>query len=159
MYDLNDAELVVETRFSIESGNNDGEWFYLRDYGSLSEFFTDCASWFSNEKSPEYVYLHWENIPDCMISENWISPNIFTLRDALQAIEEPYLDVFFEWCKTYGWDIASDDPHKIVSEFEYAFGGIIHSDQSEYSTEGDEYSDSSYSDMRIGYDMFTDDYN
>lgn len=158
MNNLSEAELMVDTRFSIESGNNNGNWFYLNDYYSLEEFFADCASWFSDEENPDYVYRDWQNIPDCMINENWISPNIFEVKDALQSINEAYTDVFFEWCKTYGWDIANDDPQKIVSEFHDAMEGLLKSEDDQYCGEDDEYV-TLYSGPRINCEMFTDDYN
>lgn len=112
------GEICVETRLSIESGNYDGTWFYLADYSNLSEFFTDCASWFCEEDNPEYIYDAWENIPDCLIGREWICPNIFEIRDALQSLDDELVDAFVNWCKLYGWDIATDDPYKLIIDFQ-----------------------------------------
>ena len=159
MLNLSDACLVVETRLSIDSGSYYGNWFYLEDYSSLGELLTDCAAWFSDEENPEYVFSDWENIPESMISESWFSPNFFALRDALQSMGEVQRALFFPWCKTYGWDIARDDPHKIVAEFEYAMDGLAAPDGNQYDPEEDGYFDPVYTGMRITCDLFTDNYN
>ncbi len=82
-----EAEIFVETVFSIESYQNNGTWFYMSDYSTMSEFLTDCGNWFnsqseltsirasaeieqdstllsacrkfSDESHPEYLYLGW----------------------------------------------------------------------------------------------------
>ena len=127
MKNLLDAEILVETVFSIESSQNNGTWFCLSDYDGMDEFLTDCASWFGEEK-PEYLYKEWRGIPHRLISERWIAPNFFELRDALQALEESMIDVFWKWCASYGWNPATDDPYKLVADFENAMGGTASCD-------------------------------
>jgi len=108
--DINDAEVLVETQFSIDTAQHYGTWFRLSDYSTIGEFFIDCAAWFDEEEIPEYVYLEWSDIPQDMITRNWISPDVFGLRDALQDVEVSQWGVFWKWCYTYGWDIGRDDP-------------------------------------------------
>ncbi len=50
MKDLIDAEISVETVFSIESCQNNGNRFRLADYASMHEFLIDCTGWFEEEK-------------------------------------------------------------------------------------------------------------
>ena len=166
MKNLSNAEIYVDTRFSIESGGGDGNWFRLADYSSLSEFFVDCTSWFDGEDDPEYVYTAWTDIPAYLINENWLCPNIFEIRDAMQTIDEGLLDTFLSWCKTYGWDITTEDPYRIVTEFQYSVRQLPTSEseapeQEDYDTDGS--SDERYIHaMAIrdySTDIFDDNYN
>ena len=87
MMDIFEAEVFVDTVFSVESGAGNGNRFYLSDYSTMSEFQSDCAGWFnsqskltsirasaeieqdstllsacrkfSDESHPEYLYLGW----------------------------------------------------------------------------------------------------
>lgn len=159
MFNLDDAELVVTTRFSIGSGSENGERFCLSDYSSLEEFFADCAATFSNEENPEYVFQHWENIPEGMVTERWLSPNFFEMHDALQSIDDEHHIAFFNRCKTYRWDIASDDPHKLVAEFEYAMSDLLKSEDEQYCQGEDELLDTAYTALRIAGGAFIEDYD
>lgn len=118
MKNLAEAEIYVDTRFSVESGSGGGNWFRLADYGSMAEFSTDCAGWFDGEESPEYAYTEWDNIPDCLIQKDWLCPNIFEIRDAIQAIGYDMTDALLSWCGVFGWDITTDDPYKLVTDFQ-----------------------------------------
>lgn len=157
MKNLACAEVCVETRYSLESGNNDGNWFRLADYGSLAEFFIDCSSWFVDEENPEYIYVAWDNIPDNLIRRDWICPNIFEIRDALETIDSGHIDTLLSWCKTYGWDITTDDPYKIVSDFQCSLGEypVYECDASEQ----EEYSPDSYNDEYYIHTMAIQGYN
>jgi hypothetical protein len=118
MKELLDAEIYVDTVFSIESGTGNGGWFYLADYGSMHEFTTDCAAWFDNEDNPEYVYTDWNGIPDYLINRSWLCPNIFEIRDALQMLDEDSIGQFPIWCADNGHDITSDDPMMLVTRYQ-----------------------------------------
>ena len=87
MKELFEAEIYVDTVFSVESGAGGGNRFYLADYATMHEFETDCAAWFNSqselisvrasaeseqgstlpsacrklpdEAPPEYVYTDW----------------------------------------------------------------------------------------------------
>lgn len=140
MKDLQNAAVGITTRLSVDSGDNDGNVFYLDDYSSLEELFADCAGWFIYEDDPEYIYDSWENIPDCMIREEWISPNFFIIREGLKQIEALYRDMIWGWCRSVGLDIANDDPHKILYDFECAVCGLpVPREYPEYGNEADGY--------------------
>jgi hypothetical protein len=118
MKDLADAEIYVDTMFSMESGAGNGNWFWLADYATMNEFETDCASWFSDEESPEYIYTDWYGIPDCLISRTWLCPNIFEIRDALQMLDGDSIGRFPEWCRNNGHDLTKDDPLMLVTRYQ-----------------------------------------
>lgn len=158
-YDLSEGQLTVNTRFSIESGDNNSNSFCLKDYSTLAEFFIDCASWFSDEENPEYVYSDWENIPESMISERWISPNLFELRDALQTLDQSLHAYFWHWCKSFGWEPATDEPYKLVSDFESSMTGKPSFDTSECCPEEDEQYMYMVDHTGGSFELFDDNYN
>jgi hypothetical protein len=118
MKDLADAEIVVDTVFSMESGAGNGNRFYMAEYDSMCEFETDCASWFSDEEAPEYLYTDWNGIPDYLISRTWLCPNIFEIRDALRMLDGQSIDGFPEWCRNNGHDITTDDAMMLVTRYQ-----------------------------------------
>lgn len=115
---LSDAEVVVTTQKEIENNTHVGDWFRLSDYGDTGEFYTACCSYFPDEKNPAFRYPAWENIPDCLINEEWFCPNFFEIRDALERLDESDADYFMTWCCYHGHNIVSDDPHLLVAHFQ-----------------------------------------
>ncbi len=118
MKDIFEAEVFVDTVFSIESGAGNGNLFYMSDYSTMSEFLTDCGSWFSDEPNPEYVYKEWWGIPDSLINRTWLCPNFFEIRDALQMIDSSSIGSFVVWCRNNGHDLATDDPALLVTRYQ-----------------------------------------
>jgi hypothetical protein len=116
--DLFDAEIFVDTVFSTESGAGSGTRFYLSDYSTMHEFTTDCASWFSDEETPEYIYKDWTGIPDCLISNTWLCPNIFEIRDAIQMLDRESIGSFGKWCADNGHDLKTDDATMLVTRYQ-----------------------------------------
>ncbi|MDR2882904.1 MAG: hypothetical protein LBU98_03915 [Alistipes sp.] len=114
---LSEAEVFVDTVFSIESGAGNGNRFYLADYTTMDEFTTDCGNWFE-EDNPEYVYSEWWGIPDLLINERWLCPNIFEIRDALQMLDRDTIGSFSRWCTDNGHDIRSDDPMMLAMRYQ-----------------------------------------
>ena len=157
-----EAEIFVETVFSIESYQNNGTWFYMSDYSTMSEFLTDCGSWFSDEVSPEYVYKEWTGIPDALINRTWFCPNFFEIREALQMLDGDSIDGFTMWCRTSGHDIVTDDPLMLVTRYQDYIGPAY--EPNPEIAESDEYTGfvTPYSLAELGLgpvDIFNDDYN
>lgn len=67
-----------------------------------------------------------ENIPDTLISREWLCPNFFEIRDALERLEEEETEFFISWSRSYGYDITTDDPHMMVSHYQRAVRGYRH---------------------------------
>ncbi len=117
MKEIFDAEVFVDTVFSIESGAGNGNLFCMSDYSTMSEFLADCAGWFEEEE-PEYVYTEWWGIPDTLINRTWLCPNFFEIREALRMLETSYITPFVAWCHDNGHDIATDDPLMLVTRYQ-----------------------------------------
>jgi len=146
MKHLFEAEIFVDTVFSVESGAGSGNWFYVADYATMSEFQTDCAGWFnsqieltsirasaksehgstlhsacrkfSDEANPEYVYPEWWGIPDWLITRTWLCPNLFEIRNALQMLDMESIGPFTRWCHDNGHDLRTDDPMMLVTRYQ-----------------------------------------
>lgn len=115
---LNEAEIAVTTRHLIEERQEKDYWFELSDYSDMTEFHHACSVCFPEEDDPVYRYPKWENIPDFLVNTEWLCPNFFDLRDALERLEEPESEYFESWCRYYGYNLATDDPHVLVSHFQ-----------------------------------------
>lgn len=162
MKELLDAEVFVDTVFSIETGAGNGTLFYLSDYASMHEFQIDCASWFSDEQNPEYLYTNWWGIPDSLINRTWLCPNIFEIRDAIQRLDGDSIDGFPVWCRTSGHDIATEDPLMLVTRYQDYISPTY--EPNPEVAEADEYTGfttpHTLAELGIGpIDIFNDDYN
>lgn len=118
MKDLHEAEIFVDTVFSVESGAGGGTWFHVADYATMSELLTDCADWFSDEAHPEYVYTDWNGIPDSLIKRTWLCPNLFEIRNALGLLDRESIGPFVRWCRSHGHDLRTDDPLMLVTRYQ-----------------------------------------
>ena len=91
----------------------------------MGEFLSACSDLFPGEKEPEYRYPKWENIPDTLVSREWLCPNFFEIRDALERLEEEETEFFISWSRSYGYDITTDDPHMMVSHYHDLYGDTV----------------------------------
>lgn len=120
--DLNNAEVQVTTSLLLHAGVREAHLLRLADYGEMGEFYTACAERFPKEENPTYHYPSWENIPPFLINRNWICPNIFEIRDAMEHLDESEYDYFVKWCRYHGHNLATDDPNLLVAHFQDMYG-------------------------------------
>ncbi len=71
---LNNAEIAVTTQHLIDIKDYRDYWLHLSDYSDMGEFLCACSDLFPGEKEPEYRYPKWENIPDTLVSREWLVP-------------------------------------------------------------------------------------
>ena len=118
--DLNQAEVAVTTQHLIDTRQEKDNWLQMSDFGDMGEFLCTCSELFAEEETPEYRYMKWEDIPDSLINMEWLCPNFFEIREAMEQLEEPDKECFFDWCDRYGHDISTEDAHllwRITSNF------------------------------------------
>ena len=120
--DLNNAEVQVTTSQLLHAGVREAHLLRLADYGEMGEFYTACAERFPKVKNPAYRYPSWENIPHFLINRNWICPNIFEIRDAMEHLDESEYDYFVKWCRYHGHNLATDDANLLVAHFQDMHG-------------------------------------
>ena len=136
--DLNNAEIAVTTQHLIDIKDYRDYWLHLSDYSDMGEFLSACSDLFPGEEEPEYRYPKWENIPDTLISREWLCPNFFEIREAMEQLEEPDKDCFFDWCDRYGHDISTEDPHLLVAHYIELYGNAAYIDDEPCPDSGDD---------------------
>lgn len=162
--DFSEAAIYVGTYAKYNSGSIEGEWLNLSDYGSREEFYEACAELHSDEEDPEYMFQDYENIPKSLISESWMSENIFEVRDAIENLNEVERMAFMIWCDNGHRDIAKEDAEDLLNSFHDDFIGHYGSDEDfawEIAEEHPEISDFAmqYLDIEAyARDLFTGDY-
>ena len=147
--DLKNAEIAVTTQHLIDIGDPIGEWFLLSDYNDIEEFYAACSEFFSNEENPEFRFAQWENIPEKLIKKDWLSPNFFELKDALERLDESELDYFESWCQYHNYNLAEDDPYVLVSHFQ-----DMHCTGNDYKNDDDDWNESDSEIKNIADDYF-----
>lgn len=162
--DLNNAEIAVTTQHLMDIKDYRDYWLHLSDYSDMGEFLSACSDLFPGEKEPEYRYPKWENIPDTLISREWLCPNFFEIRDALERLEEEETEFFINWSRHYGYDITTDDPHMMVSHYHDLYGDTVTEAEEDADTGEDAliYTgvSSCYCDMLpFRYEIFDDNYD
>lgn len=117
--DLSNAEVAVTTQHILDGKEYKDYWVQMSDYSDMGEFLCACSDLFPEEEEPEYRYTKWENIPDRLIRREWICPNFFEIRDAMERLDENEREYFVTWSEHFGYDITTDDPHMMVSHYIY----------------------------------------
>ena len=79
---LSEASVYVGTYGKYNNGSLFGAWLDLSDYADKEEFYEACRELHKDEEDAEFMFQDWENVPEGLIGESWISENFFTLRDA-----------------------------------------------------------------------------
>ena len=85
--DLNQAEVAVTTQHLIDMGQEKDNLLQMSDFGDMGEFLCTCSELFPEEETPEYRYTKWEEIPDLLINREWLCPNFFEIREAMEQLE------------------------------------------------------------------------
>ena len=64
----------------------------------------------------EYMFQDWENVPEGLIGESWISENFFSLRDAVEDLSDTEQEAFFVWCNYKSHDLGEEDADDLVRD-------------------------------------------
>ena len=83
---------------------------------------------------PEFMFQDYENIPEALISESWLSDKFFELRDAIEKLSETQQEAFFVWCDHHNNDISEEDADDLISSFEDEYQGE-YKDEEDYAYE------------------------
>lgn len=71
------ANIYVGTYAKYNSGSIQGAWLDPEDYLTKEQFLEACAALHSDEKDPELMFQDWEEIPDEMIGESFVSDDLW----------------------------------------------------------------------------------
>ena len=75
------AKIYIGTYDKYNAGSIFGKWLDLSDYSDKEEFYEACRKLHKDEEDAEYMFQDWENIPDSLIGESWLSEKFFDPRD------------------------------------------------------------------------------
>lgn len=71
------SRIYVGTYAKYNSGSIFGAWLSLDKYESSEEFFAACKELHKDESDPEFMFQDWEGIPKDMISESYLSSDVW----------------------------------------------------------------------------------
>ena len=91
---LSEAKVYVGTYAKYNNGSLSGAWLDLSDYSDKEEFYEACRELHKDEEDAEYMFQDWENVPEGLIDESWISENFFALRDAVEDLSDTEQEAF-----------------------------------------------------------------
>ena len=123
---MNDSKIYVGTYAKYNNGNLAGGWMNLADYDSKDEFYEACKELHSDEEDPEFMFQDWEEIPNGLIGESWLSDNFFDLRD---IVDEDHIESFNAYCNHLGHDLGAEDAQAIYEDFLEAYQGEYSNDK------------------------------
>ena len=87
------------------------------------EFYDACRELHKDEEDAEFMFQDWENVPENLIGESWLSENFFALRDAVEDLGDTEQEAFFVWCNYKSRDFSNEDADDLVRDFQNAFLG------------------------------------
>ena len=114
---LSEARVYVGTYAKYNNGSLSGAWLDLSDYSDKEEFYEACRELHGDEEDAEYMFQDWENVPEGLIGESWISENFFALRDAVEDLDDTEQEAFFVWCNYKSHDLGEEDADDLVRDF------------------------------------------
>ena len=122
-YDLSEAKVYVGTYRKYNNGSLLGAWLDLSDYSNKKEFYEACKKFHKDENDPEFMLQDWENVPEGLIDESWLSENFFALRDAVKDLSGTEQEAFFVWCNHNLCDLGEKDSYDLVNRFKDSYVG------------------------------------
>ena len=124
---LSEASVYVGTYGKYNNGSLFGAWLDLSDYADKEEFYEACRELHKDEEDAEFMFQDWENVPERLIGESWISENFFTLRDAVEQLDDTEQEAFFVWCNYKSRDLSEEDADDLIKNFwdEYQGQGML----------------------------------
>ena len=118
-----EAKIYVGTYAKYNNGSLAGAWLDLSNYSDKEEFYEACRDLHEDEEDAEYMFQDWENVPEGLIGESWISENFFTLRDAVEDLDDTEREAFFVWCDYKRCDLGEEDADNLVCDFRDEYQG------------------------------------
>lgn len=132
MENLTEARIYVGTYAKYNNSSIFGKWLDLSDYSDKDEFYDACRQLHYNEPDAEFMFQDWENIPSALIGESWLSDNIFTVIEAVSALNENEQDAFSLWLDHGSHDIDTDDIDDLLDSFRNDYLGEF-DDEEDYA--------------------------
>ena len=117
-----------------------------------------------DEEDAEYMFQDWENVPEGLIGESWISENFFSLRDAVEDLSDTEQEAFFVWCNYKCRDLSEEDADDLIKAFQDEYIGQ-YDDEEDFATqivvecyELPDFAETYFDYQRFARDLFMCDY-
>lgn len=157
---MNTAALCVTTQRRLDRHGPGGYWFRLSEYSDMEELHAAFGRCFTDERTPRLRFPEWTDIPDELVREDWLSPNLFEVLDALSEIDEENREHFLYWCKQSGYDIATDEVAELATRYLSIYRDDFSPEEEPPDEEDSPYTSDYWFDMRrYATDIFNDDYD
>jgi len=127
--DISQASVYVGTYRKYNEGSLFGKWLNLSDYSDIEEFYIACRELHSDEEDPEFMFQDYENIPEGLIDESWLSKNTFEVLQALEDMDDDQLEAFLIWCSDGHHSLSEEDIDQLISNFEDDYVGQYDSEE------------------------------
>lgn len=161
---LSAASVYVGTYAKYNNGSLSGAWLNLSDYSDKEEFYEACRELHKDEEDVEYMFQDWENVPEGLIGESWISENFFALRDAVEDLSDTEQEAFFVWCNYKCHDLSEEDADDLIKAFQDEYIGQ-YDDEEDFATqivaecyELPDFAETYFDYQRFARDLFMCDY-
>lgn len=152
------AKIYVGTYGKYSAGSIEGKWLDLADYSSKEEFYTACKELHSDEEDAEFMFQDYEGIPECLISEGWISDNVFEVLEALDELSDDEREAFDLWVADRGSELEKEDINRLVDTFRDGYCGLYPSEWDfAYELVNECYDLSEFAKTYFDYEMFARD--
>lgn len=127
--EIENASVYVGTYGKYNEGSLYGKWLNLSDYEDKEAFYIACAELHSDEQDPEYMFQDYENIPESLIGESWISEQAFTVLQTLSEMEDSVRQPFLIWCNNDHFNLDKEDIDDLVNRFHDDYVGKYNSEE------------------------------
>jgi Antirestriction protein len=126
---LSEARVYVGTYAKYNNGSIFGKWLDLSDYSDKEEFYDACRQLHSDEQDAEYMFQDYENIPDGLINESWISDNLFEVIEAVSELGDDEQEAFYLWLDNGSRYIDTDDISGLINSFRDDYQGAYNDEE------------------------------
>ncbi len=127
--DIPEASVYVGTYRKYNSGSLFGKWLHLSDYANKEAFYAACKKLHIDEEDPEFMFQDYENVPEGLISESWISDNLFEVLATIAGMDDDEVAPFLIWCANGHHNLSGDDIDDLISSFKEDYIGEYDSEE------------------------------
>lgn len=157
---MNTSTLCITTQRRLDRHEPGGYCFRLSEYSNMAELYAAFGRCFRDEQAPKFRFVEWSDIPDELVREDWLSPNLCEALEALAEIDDDDRDRFICWCRQNGYDIATDDVAELAARYLSIYAGYSEPEENPPDEEDSLYASDYRSDMRkYSTEQLGDDYD
>lgn len=107
------SSVYVGTYAKYNAGSIAGKWINLADFTTKRKFYDACKDLHKDEKEPEFMFQDYENIPEYMVTESWVSDEIWHVINSLKKFASDKVEDFATWCE----DNGAEQDYEALREF------------------------------------------